>query len=335
MHAIQLDEPNGKLAWREIPVPRPRAGQVLVRMAAAPINPSDIGQLTGSSYSGEHTYPFTLGLEGSGVVVAAGAGWLPRLLVGRRVACTAPMPGDGTWAEYMVTAARLCVLLNKSVSLEQGAMLLINPLSALAMFEMAARGKHRALVSTAAASALGGMLVRLGQRHNVPIIHIVRRPAQVDLVRERGGVHVLNSSDTDFVGQLRTLARHLQATLWLDAIGGRFTQQLAEAAPYGSRLLLYSRLSEEDCVIDARTALTKNLHFDGWFLANWLREKNLLQVLRTSQRAQALLASDLQSPVQSRRPLATTQQAVEDYLHNMTAGKILLMADPALTAASD
>src|SRR4029450_7024631 len=99
MHAVQLDEPNGKLTLREVPVPRPQAGQVLVRVAAAPINPSDVGALEGFSYRGERNYPFTPGLEGSGTVIEAGGGWMARLLHGRRVACAAQIPGDGTWAE--------------------------------------------------------------------------------------------------------------------------------------------------------------------------------------------------------------------------------------------
>jgi len=329
MRAVQLDEPNGQLTLREIPVPRPGPGQVLVRMAVAPINPSDLGMFSGIGYSGPLKFPFTPGIEGSGSVVVAGAGWLPRLMLGRRVACSASVWGHGTWAEYMLTAAQLCVPLNRPVSLEQGAMLLVNPLSALAIFEIAASGKHRALVSTAAASALGGMILRVGQRRRLPVIHIVRRPAQVDAVRGQGGEHVLNSSDSDFPERLKTLAQQLRATLWLDAIGGSMTQQLAEAAPYGSRVLLYSALAGEACRIDPRTALTKNLHFDGWFLANWIREKNLLQVLRTAQQAQSLLGTDLRSVVHSRFPLAQAQPAVESYIQNMTAGKVLLVANPA------
>lgn len=332
MHAVQLDEPDGKLTLREIPVPRPQAGQVVIRMAAAPINPSDLGTLSGLSYSGARRYPFTPGIEGSGTVVEAGRGLMPRLLNGRRVACSGMMPGDGTWADYMLTSAQLCVPLNKNVSLERGAMLLVNPLSALAVFEIAKRGKHRAMVSTAAASALGGMILRLGKRHNIPVIHVVRRQAQVDLVRGRGGEHVLNSSDAEFVEQLRTTAHKLQATLLLDAIGGSMTQQLADAAPYGSTILLYSRMSDQQCIIDPLMAVIKNLHFDGWFLANWLREKNLLQVLQVSQQAQSLLATDLQSPIHKRLPLSAAQQGVEAYIRNMTAGKILLVANPQQVA---
>ena len=327
MHAVQLDEPNGKLTLRELALPRPQAGQVLIRMAAAPLNPSDLNALTGFSFRGKRQFPFTPGLEGSGTVIEAGEGFTPRLLNGRRVACIAPLTGDGTWAEYMVTAAQSCVPLNKNVSLEQGTMLLVNPLSALAIFEIAQRGKHRAIVSTAAASALGRMILHLGKRHRIPVIHVVRRQEHVEQVRGQGGEHVLNSSDADFVEQLRTLAHKYQATLLLDAISGSMTQQLADAAPFGSTILLYSRLSDQECIIDAATALVKNLHFDGWFLANWFREKNLLQALQLSGQIQSLLGTDLRSPIHKRFPLAEAQKGLETYVNHMSAGKILLVAN--------
>jgi NADPH:quinone reductase-like Zn-dependent oxidoreductase len=335
MQAVQLDEPNGSLSLREIPVPRPQAKQVLIRMAAAPLNPSDLGALSGLSYSGKRQFPFTPGLEGSGTVIEAGEGMMPRLLNGRRVACTALLTGNGTWAEYMVTSAESCIPLNKNVSLEQGTMLIVNPLTALAILQIAQRSKHRAIVSTAAASTLGGMLLRLGKRHNLPIIHVVRHQAQMDGIRELGGEHVLNSSDADFVDQLQTLAHKLQATLLLDAISGTLTQQLADAAPYGSTILLYSRLSRQDCIIDSRTAFIKNLHFDGWFLPNWIAEKNLLQALQLSQRAQTLLATDLKSPIHKRFPLAEAQRGLETYVNHMSAGKILLVANPQEVALDD
>lgn len=328
MQAVQLDEPNGELITREIPIPRPGPGEVLVRMAAAPINPSDLGSLNGLSYGREYTLPFTPGIEGSGWVVEAGKGLMPRLLKGRRVACSAPTASNGTWAEFMLTRADLCAPLNQNVSMEQGAMLIVNPMSALSLFEVLERGRHPAMVNTAAASTLGGMLLRLGKRYRVPIIHIVHRPEQVDLVCERGGEVVLNSSEADFVEQLRVAARQYRATLFLDAIGGDMTQKLAEAAPYGSTILMYARMSGKYSAINSRTALIKNLHFAGWFLPNWMREKSILQTLRFSGKAQSLLESDLASPVRMRIPLAQAQQGLEDYRGQMTAGKILLVADP-------
>ena len=327
MQAAQQDEPNGLLSLRELPVPTPQAGQVLVRMSAAPINPSDLGSLRGFSYSGERKYPFTPGLEGSGTVVAAGEGFLPSFLNGKRVACSAPTNGNGTWAEYMVTSAKLCVPLTRNVSLEQGSMLLVNPLSALAMIEIAQREKHPAIVSTAAASALGGMILRLGKRANLPVIHVVRREEQAALVRARGGEIVLSSSKEDFNERLRAMAQQLKATLFIDAISGEMTGQLAEAAPYGSTIVLIARLSQQESQFDARTALTKHLHIRGWFLSNWLREKNLLQALQLTQQSQSLLDTVLQSPIHKRLPLSAAQEGVDTYSHDMTAGKILLIAD--------
>jgi NADPH2:quinone reductase len=327
MNAIQMDEPKGKLIWRKIPVPHLQPGQVLIRMAAAPINPSDLGALLGKSYGDEHTYPFTPGVEGSGTVVEAGKGFMPRLLEGRRVACTAQTTAGGTWAEYMVTSAKSCIPLHKNISLEQGATMIVNPLTALAIFQIAKHGNHHAIVSTAAASSLGRMILCLGKRRQMPIIHVVRRQEQVEMVRNRGGEHILNSSEADFVEQLKKMADQLQATLFLDAVGDGMTQQLVEAAPFGSTILLYSNLSTHNSIIDPSITLVKNLHLDGWFLPNWINEKNLFQVIQLSQQVQSLMGSDLQTFVQQRFPLSATMQGVDQYVLNMSAGKILLVAD--------
>ena len=110
MQAVQQDAPNGKLVLRNVPVPQLQAGQVLVRMAAAPINPSDLGGLQGYSYAGERTYPFTPGLEGSGRVVAAGGGLMGRLLMGdgwpARPRSRGKEPGRSTWSARRSRASR-------------------------------------------------------------------------------------------------------------------------------------------------------------------------------------------------------------------------------------
>ena len=179
------------------------------------------------------------------------------------------------------------------------------------------------------------MILRLGKRHNIPIIHVVRRPEQVELIRSRGGEFVLNSEDSDFVERLREMAQKLSATLLLDAIGGSMTQQLADAALKSSTILLYSRLSQKNFDTDSRMWIVKDLHAQGWFLGNWAARKNLVQVLRLSQRAQSLLAPDLQSQVYKRLPLSAAQQGLEEYIHNMTAGKILLVANLQEVALDD
>ena len=105
MQAVLLEQPGGPLTVGQIPVPQAGPGQVLIRMVASPINPSDLGFLKGS-YGFQRPFPIVPGLEGSGTVVAAGSGLLPRLLIGKRVACSAAT--GGAWAEYLVTPASSC-----------------------------------------------------------------------------------------------------------------------------------------------------------------------------------------------------------------------------------
>ncbi len=324
MKAVQLEREGGPLVVRSIPVPRPGRGDVLVRMAAAPINPSDLGFLS-ASYTVQRRLPVVPGFEGSGTVVAAGPGLLPRLLVGRRVAVASGQ--GGTWAEYAVSAAMRCIPLRAKVSLEQAATLIVNPLTALAFFDLARRGRHAAIVSNAAASALGRMIVRLGRTEGIPVINIVRRPDHVALLRALGAEHVLDSSEEPFAARLRELAHALRATLFLDAVGGRHTGVLVDAAPAGSAIVAYAALAGEPSVFNARTLIGDDKQIVGFYLGHWAARKGLWRTLRDVVRVQRLAATDLQSAVHRRLPLSAAQEAVETYRHNMTAGKVLLVAD--------
>jgi NADPH2:quinone reductase len=327
MQAVQIEDIGGPLTVGQRPVPRPGRGEVLIRMAAAPINPSDLGFMKGT-YGVQMPFPVVPGFEGSGTVVAAGPGLLPRLWLGKRVACTASRTSNGTWAEYMVTPATLCVPLRKTLTLEQGAMMLVNPMTVLAFFDIAKREKHAAIVSTAAASALGRMILRLGQRNEVPVISIVRKQAQVELLHSLGGKYVLNSNNSDFSNQLRTLTHQLNATLVLDAVGGELTQRLLDAAPSGTTVLVYGRLSGERGVIEvADTLVFGNKRLAGFYLPNWLARRSFLQRLRDIQKIQHLLESALQTTLQGRFPLSSVQDALDIYQNNMSAGKVLLVAN--------
>ncbi|MDQ3805658.1 MAG: alcohol dehydrogenase catalytic domain-containing protein, partial [Acidobacteriota bacterium] len=137
MRAVELRSYEGGeagLTVVEKPVPRPGRGEVLVRMAAAPVNPSDLMFVRGM-YGQRKRLPVVPGFEGSGVVVAAGGGLMARYLKGRRVACAAPFDGDGTWAEYMSAPAAQCIPLRKGVELEHAASMIVNPFTAWALLD--------------------------------------------------------------------------------------------------------------------------------------------------------------------------------------------------------
>ena len=323
MDAVRFKGAGEPLLVERIPVPRPARGEVLIRMAAAPVNPSDLGFLTGASASSPS--PIVPGHEGSGTVTAAGPGVIPRLLVGRRVAFASAQ--GGTWAEYAVAAAMRCIPLRKNLSLEQGATLIVNPLTAIAFFELAKRGGHTALVNNAAASALGRMIVRLGRTSGVTVINIVRRQDQVDLLKALGAEHVLDSTDNRFASRLRELAHRLRATLVFDAVGGTQTQTLVDAVPFGSTIVVYSALAGEPSVFNPRTVAGDDKKLVGFYLGNWLKRRGIVGTLRDIRRVQRLASSELQTTVHGRFPLSAAQAAVDAYRGNMTAGKVLLVAD--------
>jgi len=332
MRALELRADDGlreSLALVEKPVPRPGRNQLLVRIGAAPVNPSDLMFLRGL-YGQKKKLPIVPGFEGSGEVVAAGGGLQARLMRGRRVACAAPFDGDGTWAEYMVTAANLCIPLRKQTSLEQGAAMIVNPMTAWALMEMAARGRHRAVAQTAAASALGQMIVRLAARRNIPLVNIVRRPEQVELLQRQGARYVLDSNAPDFANGLRELCRQLNATIAFDAVAGEMTLHLMQAIQKGGRVVIYGALSEQACLVHPGSLIFEAKRLEGFWLSQWLPKRNIISKFITVSKVQKLLASDLHTEIRARLPLEKAVEGLERYKSQMTGGKILFV--PSLRA---
>lgn len=325
MKAVFLEKPGGPLAVKEVPVPVPARGEVLIRMAAAPVNPSDLARIRNAHLDCD-LGTFVPGLEGSGTVVASGGGLLPRLWLGKRVACAAHKPGSGTWAEYIVTPATACFPLSKDVDDEQGSMTLVNPLTALAFFDIARSGKHKALINNAAASALGKMVIHLGERNRLPVINIVRREEQANSLEKLGARHVLVSSRPGFIEQLSALAHELDATLLFDSVCGKGFGGLLGALPFGSKAVVYGNLSgEEFPEFDPKTILSNNLTVTGFYLANQAKENGLIKNILNLRKVGPLMKSGMTVTVSKKFPLDRAQEAVDTYLGNMSAGKVLLV----------
>lgn len=331
MRAVQLTAYDGQpqsITMDTVPVPRPGAGEVLVRVHASPINPSDLMFVRGL-YGFKKPLPAVPGFEGSGTVVDAGPGFMARMLKGKRVACAAADEtiAGGMWAEYVVTSAKMCIPLRRDVDLEQAAMMLVNPMTAWALIDIARKAGHAAVVQTAAASALGRMVVRLGQRFRLPVINIVRRGEQVELLRSIGAEHVLNSSNPDFDVRLHEICHELRATIAFDAVSGELTARVLRAQPRRSRLLVYGALSLEAAHTDPASLIFEEKILEGFWLSAWLRKKNLLVQMKLAGDVQRLLGGDLKSEVHDRLPLDRAAQAIQEYASNMTAGKVLILPE--------
>ncbi|HEV3468275.1 MAG TPA: zinc-binding dehydrogenase [Pyrinomonadaceae bacterium] len=327
MRAVELrsyEEGEGGLSVVERPVPSPRRGEVLVRIAAAPVNPSDLMFVRGL-YGHRKRLPVVPGFEGSGVVVASGGGLLGSYLKGRRVACAAPLEGDGTWAEYMRVPAAQCIPLRKGVETEHAASMIVNPFTAWALMELARRSGARAVVQTAAASALGRMVVRLGRSQGVEVISVVRRDEQVRLLQTEGARHVLNSEAADFDERLRELCARLRATVAFEAVAGELTGRVLRAMPEGGRAVVYGALSQAGCVVDPRSLIFESKRVEGFWLSQWLLGRNALRRILVAGKVQRLLAGELKTEVRARLPLERAAEGLRRYQREMTGGKIILV----------
>ena len=305
-------------------VPRPGKNEVLVKVAFSPINPSDLATLEGH-YGFNDSAPIVPGGEGSGEVVAAGSGVMAGYFNSKRVACAGWGIGGGVWSEYVVKSVKGGVLpLNKSLSLEQGAMSLVNPLTASAFIAIAKAGGHKAIAMTAAASSLGHMVNRLGRSEGIRLINVVRRDGQVDLLKAQGAEIVLNSSDDGFEEALRDVCHQHDTRLAFDAVAGQLTGQLLKAMPPNSKVTVFSALSREAVQASPGLMIFENKTIDSFWLGPYISKQSILKTMRLWKRAQQQIPSHLRSEVRKIYPLQEVKEAIGDYRSQMTGGKILL-----------
>jgi NADPH:quinone reductase-like Zn-dependent oxidoreductase len=320
----QFGEPATVLQIRDVPVPEPRPGQVRVQMLAAPVNPSDLMQIRGS-YGMLPKLPATPGLEGVGVVDAAGPGLLGKLLVGKRV-CV-PNSVTGSWAGFTVTSAKQAIPVPASLPIEQAAMFFVNPATAYIMTRrLLCVPPNEWLLQTAAGSALGKMVIRLGKRFGFKTINVVRRAEQADELRSLGADAVI----VDDGGDLRTkLLGHLGhahgVRFAIDPVGGATGSAVVPCLAHGGRMLLYGTLSGQPLSFAPRDLLTAGASIEGFWLANWMSHQKLLGKLRLVRTVSNLIQQGiLTSDVGQSFPLANIREAVSAAEQPGRAGKVLL-----------
>lgn len=232
-----------KLELAQIEVPAPTSNEVLVRVEASPINPSDLGLLFGmadmstAKASGTSDAPMItadiapnilktltarldqalpVGNEGGGVVVAAGDSELAQSMLGKTVGIL----GGAMYTQFRCVDAEQCLVMHEGTTSAEAASCFVNPLTALGMVETMKAEGHTALVHTAAASNLGQMLNKICISDGVQLVNIVRKQEQVDLLTAMGAQHVCNTSDDDFMQQLTDALVETGATIAFDATGG-------------------------------------------------------------------------------------------------------------------
>ncbi|MEM7191008.1 MAG: zinc-binding dehydrogenase [Pseudomonadota bacterium] len=224
-------------------IPELKDSQILVKIEATPINPSDLGTLLGAadveqgvsgSQDGLPTYdapiisgamaamgsrldiPLPIGNEGAGEVVAAGSDPAAQALIGKTVG----VMGGAMYAQYRAVDVAMALPLPEGVTSRQGASNFVNPMTVLAFLETLRMEGHKALIHTAAASNLGQMLVKVCKDDGIPLVNVVRSAEHVAMLRDLGAEHVVDSSTDGFKNDLNAAIQATGATLAFDAIGG-------------------------------------------------------------------------------------------------------------------
>lgn len=231
------------LSLQDIDMPQPAADEVVVRIEAAPLNPSDqavlfsAADMSTATQSGTEERPVItadvpaqfmpalktrvgkdtpVGNEGAGTVVAAGSSPAAQALMGKTVAVI----GGGTYRQYLSANVQSCLVLKDGTTAKEGASSFVNPLTALAMVETMRAEGHKAIIHAAAASSLGQMLNRICMADGIDLINIVRKEEQETLLRDMGAKYVVNSSKDSFLADLTAAIIETGATIAFDPIGG-------------------------------------------------------------------------------------------------------------------
>eukprot|EP01016_Furgasonia_blochmanni_P012903 TRINITY_DN16494_c0_g1_i1.p1 TRINITY_DN16494_c0_g1~~TRINITY_DN16494_c0_g1_i1.p1 ORF type:complete len:389 (-),score=69.87 TRINITY_DN16494_c0_g1_i1:217-1383(-) len=246
---LVLKSPN-KYEWCDLMIPPLQEHHVLVKVEASAISPLDTlcisghGGLFGLGYSAR---PFTLGLEGTGVVVGAGGSAESQRLVGKRVSGLSF--DGGWWGDYNVLRSDEVFALDEiggtDIRIEEAASLALNPATAMMFLRIAQKHNVKAIVNTAASTVLGRQIFRLFSVNGIDVINIVRSNEKAADLRKEGALYVLIEDQGDFADSYMMLADRLGAQLVFDAVGGPLASMLLDLSPYGTKVYIYGLFSEK------------------------------------------------------------------------------------------
>jgi NADPH:quinone reductase len=353
-----------EVSLASVPIPEPDANEVLVRIEASPLNPSDIGLLFGaadmstarvsgtpdrpiltahiperamSGMQGRFDASLPAGNEGAGVVVGAGSSEAAQALLGKTVAVL----GGAMYSQFRCIRADQCLVLPDGTTPAEGASAFVNPLTALGMVETMRREGHTALVHTAAASNLGQMLNRICLQDHVDLVNIVRRQEHEDLLRDLGAIHVCNVTAASFRQDLTEALVATGATIAFDATGGgtlagqilscmeaALNRTATEYSRYGStthkQVYIYGGLDTSPTVFERNFGMAWGI--GGWLLTPLLQKIGSAGRRALQQRVAAELKTTFASHYAQEVSLAEALQleTIAEYNKRATGGKYLI-----------
>ncbi len=269
----------------DLPMPKAGAGQVMIKLRAASVNPSDLHFIKGE-YGQPRVKGAAAGFEGCGDVVDAGAG--AEGLLEKRVAFVAA--SAGAWAEFVLCEAVNCIPLRDDISDEDGAAQIVNPLTAMAMVDIAAQAKA-GLVISAAASQLGKLMIGLAKDMGLETIALVRRAEAIAPLEALGATSVLDVTAPEFASDFAKASRALKPRIFLDAVADQTSEQVFANMPGGARWVIYGNLAGTPPTLTQLGQLIfMDKKIEGFWLTKWMRSTLPADQMRVVGEVQARFA---------------------------------------------
>jgi len=364
LHSLITQDNTLELSLVEVDLPEPADDEVIVRIEATPLNPSDLALLLGPAdistmrASGTPERPIVsadipaplmrmvsarvgqslpVGNEGAGTVVKAGASDAAQALLGKTVGIS----GGQMYAQYRCMKAMMCLPLPADTSASEGASCFVNPMTALGMVETMRAEGHKALVHTAAASNLGQMLNRICIDESIDLVNIVRKPEQEEILRGLGARYICNSNSETFLKDLTKALVETGATLAFDATGGgklatqilscmevACAQSMTEYDRYGSDV--YKQVYVYGFLDRTSTTLSINYGFSwglgGWLLTHFLQKAGIGKMMELRAKVAAGLKTTFASHYSREISLleALNPTAIAEYSKQATGEKFLI-----------
>ncbi|MFD2166451.1 zinc-binding dehydrogenase [Thalassotalea euphylliae] len=309
-------------------VPELKRGQVLIKMLATPVNPSDLVYLMGK-YGLPPQDGAYVGFEGCGIVVKANAGLYGKWLEGKRVAISAQPSIDGVWAKYAITKANFCLPLRDDIPDEQAATIIVNPCTSVCMVERAKALGAKAIVINAAASQVGKGVIRYAKQEGLATIATVRSQSNVAVLNELGADEVLLTTAEDFQVNLKLACKNHRASVLLDAVACQDTPLVLKNMPKGSTAIVYGRLTETHDplggMFSVADVIFRDIRIEGFWLATYIGNAKPWQVYRLSKKVQKLFADGIfETDIYKTVGFEDFYQAIDHYAEHKSDGKVIL-----------
>ena len=318
----EFGKPADVLRVEDLPTPEPAAGQVLVRVRARPINPSDLLTVRGL-YGALPKLPASPGLEGMGEVAAVGEG-VGHLRAGQRVI---PLGVSGTWQEYLLAPAAQLLPVPDGVSDQTAAQFVVNPLTAWIMtVEELALEPGEWLLQTAAGSTLGRVVLQVAKMRGFKTVNVVRRREQAEELKTLGADEVICTDEEDIPERVREITGG-SLTKAIDAVGGETGAAVMRSLGRGGVMLVYGLQSGEPTPVDGGRMIFTSSTMRGFWLGDWMRTAPPeRQHAVTSEMLRSMATSEIVPPVEAEYPLSEVLAAAEHSERPGRSGKVLLVS---------